>query len=136
MQFSRKLRKKQSGALTVEFALTLPVLLIILFGAYELGRANMMRNTAEAAAYEGARRGIIPGGTSDDVRDAAEFILSTSGVRSSNIRITPANIDRTTDRVVVEIDVPMDENSIMPSFFTGQITFTGRCELNRELVGF
>jgi Flp pilus assembly protein TadG len=133
---TRKHRTRQRGALTVEFALTLPVLLLLLFGAYELGRANMLRNTADAAAYEGARRGIVPGAKSDDIRDSVNFILATAGIRESTIRITPANIDSNTQNVLVEIDVPMAGNTLMPSFFTGEIAFRGRCQLNRELVGF
>ena len=128
--------RRCKGALTVEFALTLPVLLMILFAAYELGRANMLRNTAEAAAYEGARRGIVPGRDADDVRDTVNFVLSTSGIKDADVRITPSEITLASESVLVEIDVPMAGNTMIPAVFTRGMSFRGQCELNRELVGF
>ena len=136
MTRNKKHDHRCSGALTVEFALTLPVLLMILFAAYELGRANMLRNTAEAAAYEGARRGIVPGSDADDVRDSVNFVLGTSGIRDANIRINPPVITMATETVSIEIDVPMAGNTLIPSIFTRGMSFNGQCELNRELVGF
>ena len=127
---------RQSGALSVEFAMTLPVLMTILFGAYEFGRANMIRNTAEAAAYEGARVGIVPGATAQDVRDQANFILSTAGIRQSTIQVIPNRITNQTSDVEVIVTVPMTGNSIAPQMFTQRIIFDGRCQLNRELIGF
>ena len=43
------------GVAAVEFALTVPFLFLFIFATYELGRANMIMHTTEAAAYEGAR---------------------------------------------------------------------------------
>lgn len=133
---NKRTRRQRTGSLTVEFALTLPVLLMILFAAYELGRANMLRNTAEAAAYEGARRGIVPGSDADDVRESVAFVLSTSGIRDADVRISPTVINLSTETVSVEIDVPMSGNTLIPTVFTRGMTFRGQCELNRELVGF
>ena len=42
------------GATTVELALVLPVLFIIVFGSFEFSRLNMLKHLAEVAAYEGA----------------------------------------------------------------------------------
>src|SRR5690606_21432947 len=75
--------RPRRGAALVEFALTAPLLFFILFASLEFARANMLRNTVEMAAYEGARRGIVPGATAEDVRDAARFPLTTIFVRNA-----------------------------------------------------
>ncbi|MEZ6075910.1 MAG: pilus assembly protein [Pirellulaceae bacterium] len=51
----------RSGVTTVEFAMTAPLLFMLLYAALELGHANMTFNAVEAACYEGARVGIVPG---------------------------------------------------------------------------
>lgn len=43
------------GAVAVEFAIVAPILLAIVFGMIEMGRAFEMRNLLEVAAREGAR---------------------------------------------------------------------------------
>jgi len=54
------------GAVTVEFALVVPVILLLFFAALELASMNYARHTIGFAAYEGARRVAIPGGTAAD----------------------------------------------------------------------
>ena len=59
-----RLQHARRAALTVEMALTLPIFFMILFGGLEMVRVNMLRNGLENAAFEGARRGSLPGSTS------------------------------------------------------------------------
>lgn len=62
-------REAQSrGQSLVEFALVLPVLLVILLGVVDLGRAIYYYNTLSNLAREGARAGIV-------LRTAAEWDL-------------------------------------------------------------
>ena len=63
--------RKRTGATTVEFAITVPILFSLLFTAFEFSRMNVIRQTAVNAAYEGARRGIVPGASETDVEDVA-----------------------------------------------------------------
>ena len=53
-----KLKTKQSGAETVEFAIILPILLIILFGIMEYGIVLYDKAVITNASREGARSGI------------------------------------------------------------------------------
>lgn len=56
---SKKFRKKFSGQELVEFAILLPLLLLLVFGAVDLGRLFHAYITISNAAREGARYGII-----------------------------------------------------------------------------
>jgi Flp pilus assembly protein TadG len=56
------------GTAAVEFAMTAPLLFMMIYASVELGHANMVLNATEAACYEGARVGIVPGATADECR--------------------------------------------------------------------
>jgi len=130
----RNLKKRSQGAVTVEVALCLPILLAILFGSYELARANMMFHSTESAAYEGARVGIIPGATPESVREAVGSVLRSVGVGEFEVDITPEVITNQTEEIEVGVTVPFRENLALPSFFIQDPTFRGTCTLRRELL--
>jgi len=135
MRNIRRNKSRQSrrhGALTVEFALVVPLLFLFFFAQLEFSRANMIRNVIKTACYEGARAGVVPGATADQVREAAQNILDVAGVSTSEIVVTPSVVTTETTVVKVSIDVPLNENSwIVPKFFEGQ-TFSDSVTLDRE----
>ncbi|HIK92418.1 MAG TPA: pilus assembly protein [Planctomycetes bacterium] len=49
------------GATIVEFALVAPIFFILLFGGIEFATLSTIRATSHNAAYEGARKLVIPG---------------------------------------------------------------------------
>ncbi len=51
--------REERGAAIVEFAIIFPVLIILLFGMIDFGRAFFLRNNLVAAAREGARFGSV-----------------------------------------------------------------------------
>ena len=51
--------RDRRGQSMVEFALVLPILLLVVFGATEFGRAWMTLNILTAAAREGARLAVV-----------------------------------------------------------------------------
>jgi len=118
----RRLRLRRRGVTTVEFALVLPMLLLIVFGAFEFSRANMLRNSIENAAFEGVRRGIIPGATASEAQTAAQDLLDILRINDSAITISPATIDDNTESVTVTVSAPMTmaNHYVMPKFFLGK----------------
>jgi Flp pilus assembly protein TadG len=126
-------RGRRRGAVAVEFALTASLLFMILFAAIEFMRVNGIVNTAENAAYEGARAGIVPGATAGDVTAAAQSIVRAIGVRNAQVTVLPGTILNDTPEITVTINVPLDANSfIAPRFFRGG-TVTKACTLSREV---
>ncbi len=124
--------RPRRGALVVEMAMTLPILLLILFGCYEFARANMMRHATQAAAYEGARVGIVPGATVKEVRDAARFVLGTVGVKKFDVDVDPDPIKENSQSVKVTVSLKMRENTALFLLFNEKAEFTGACQLTRE----
>lgn len=116
----RPRRNQRLGIVSTEFAITLPLVLLFFFAAFEVCRFSMLVHTVDNAVYEGARRGIIPGATTATCRAEAQRILATLGVRAANIVVTPQTLDAQTPEVTVDITVPFAENSFAPvRFFSG-----------------
>jgi Flp pilus assembly protein TadG len=61
-------RGLHSGQSLVEFALTLPLLILFIVGIFDLGWAIYAKNTIADAAREGARTGIVLSKTDADIR--------------------------------------------------------------------
>jgi Flp pilus assembly protein TadG len=127
-------RCPRRGAVLVEFALTSSLLFLILFTAIEFMRVNTIVNSAENAAYEGARAGIVPGASASDAISAAQAIINVIGVRNATVLVEPGTIAANTPEITVTVQVPLNSNSfIAPRFFLDK-TLTKACTLSRELV--
>ena len=125
-------RNRRRGATAVEFAITAPVVFLFFFAAYEFSRANMVRHTIEIAAYEGARRGIVPGATAADVSTRVNAVLAPSGMGGAIVSLTPSVIDRSTREVTVNVEVPLDGNGWILPRFVGGLSLESASTLARE----
>lgn len=117
MQTRSLFRHRQSptgerrGVTTVEVALTFPILMLILTLSIEAARLNTLRNTLENAAYEGARRAIVPGASSTDIQTSVLSILRSINAKNAVVTINPATLGNSTGPVTVTVDVPIASNS-------------------------
>lgn len=124
--------QQRRGVTAVEMAMSLPVLFLFVFAAYELGRANMVMHTTEASAYEGCRIGILPDSTAADCEAAARNLLATAGVRNATVTVEPTDLTTDTETVSVTISVSYSDNTILaPLFMSGQ-PMIRTCEMTRE----
>jgi Flp pilus assembly pilin Flp len=96
--------RDQGGAAAVEFALLLPLLVLLLFGMIEFGLAFNTRIQATNAAREGARMAVVGIGNWGDVGGGTSFwqavrqdgglgdidncVLSTDGVVGGTLTVT------------------------------------------------
>ena len=109
-----------------------PILFLFFFAALEFSRAHMIYHTCGNPAHEGARRGIVPGATQQNVIDTTRSILNSASVTDLLITVMPSNITADTKYVTVVISVPYDTNSwVTPLFFVGK-TAALSCTLQRE----
>jgi len=129
----RTARRSQSarncaGATVVEFALVVPLVLLLAFAAIEFARVTMIRHSVDNAVYESARLAIIPGGTAADARNETQRLFSVIGITDFLVEIVPPVLAPETPDVTVRITVPLDTNSYFPQQF-----FAGRT-IRRELT--
>lgn len=130
-----RLHRNRRGAVLVEFALCAPILFFFFFTAFEFSRVNMIRQSIENAAYEGSRRGIVPGATAADCKNAARVVLNSISARAATVTVSPPVIGPNTDQVTVRIDVPINENSWVAPFFFKDMTVSTAMTMKRERFG-
>jgi Flp pilus assembly protein TadG len=136
MTKSSRSNQQRHGAVTVEFAIALPILILFTFAGMEFSRVNMIRNTALNAAYEGARQGIVPGATSGECEAAANQLLDLVEINGGTAVASPSTIEPDTESVTVTVTIPITSaNSfVTPQFYFGK-TIAASVTLPRE-IGF
>jgi Flp pilus assembly protein TadG len=122
----------RSASVAVETAIVLPVLFAIMFASVDCARLNMLRNSVQNAAYEGARNAIVPGGTSTDAKNAAKKVLDGVGVKNYTVTVSPDTIVNTTTSVTVTISVPLKDNSWMASSANTTKKLERSCKMSIE----
>lgn len=132
----RLMRSDDSGQSIVEFALILPLLLLIITGLFDVARATWQENTLAYAAREGTRYAIVHGSGSLDgtvvsptndqpVVDAVRY--AAVGVPSVSVTVTwPDACNSRSCRVAVDATaqfVPIPSQYLLGDLF--QITLRG-----------
>jgi Flp pilus assembly protein TadG len=125
-------RPSRRGAAVIEFALTAPLFLAFLMAAFEFGWLNVIRHTADNAAYEAARTAMVPGATAAEARSKANSLLSIVGARGASVTVTPATVTTNTDEVTVAIAIPMSRNGLILPRFTKATTMRSSSTLRTE----
>lgn len=129
-------KNRRLGAAIVEFAIAAPILFLFVFALIEFSRVNIIRNTVENAAYEGARAGILPGATAENCAAVAQELLDFIQVVDSTITVDPEIILPESEDVTVTVEVPitMENGYITPKFYLGK-TLRASITLPRETSG-
>ena len=111
---------RRSGVALVEFAVVLPIVLLIFTAMIEISRVLLLQHSADTAAYEGARSAMVPGATSQEASAAAQKLLQAAGLKSAAISVTPALITEETPLITVRVEIPVAQNAwISPKWFQG-----------------
>ncbi len=119
----------------VEFAIVAPVFFLLLFGSFEFSRLNVIRHTADNAAYEAARIAMVPGATAAEAITEANRILDIVGTRGATVTVNPATLGLNTNQITVTIDVPMGQNGWITPRFTGSLNMRAVATLKAERTG-
>jgi Flp pilus assembly protein TadG len=84
----RRLRTGARGAELVEFALVLPLLLLLVAGVIDFGFLFQQNQVITNAAREGARVGVLPGYADADITARVTAYLTAAGLRGATTAIT------------------------------------------------
>jgi Flp pilus assembly protein TadG len=129
--FARKRRRRlgDSGQALVEFALVAPILLLLVLGIVDFGRAFYTYHVMVDAAREGARVGVIakPSTTADTVAYRINTLLHGAGLDTTNATKTMSGFHAGTDTpFTVSIAYPYTIRWITPflGWTNAQASFT------------
>ena len=116
----------------MELALVAPLVVTFFFASIEMARLQMMQHAVHNAAYEAARKGVIPGITAAEVQTHAETYLATVSAQGASISVNPAVITDATETIQISVDLPMDQNSWFSPLFSPGRVLQGECTLKAE----
>jgi Flp pilus assembly protein TadG len=128
----RRIAGSRRGATAAEFAFTAPIFVLFLMASFEFGWLNVLRHTADNAAYEAARYAMVPGGTAAEAKARANSILKIVGARGAVVTVNPASLSSASDEVTVSIDIPMTSNALVVPKFTGKHTLHSEATMRTE----
>ena len=84
----KRLAKAEHGAELVEFALTFPLLLLVVMGIMDFGLLFQQYEVLTNAAREGARVSVLPGYGSADITTRVNQYLAGSSLSSATVTTT------------------------------------------------
>ena len=82
---------RSRGGAVLEMCLVLPILLALGFGTVEFGYFFYVKHNVQAAAREGARVGVVPGSTTQKIKDAVNDALKSAGLGAVSHTTTITN---------------------------------------------
>lgn len=123
--------KDKSGQSVIEFALVLPILLLVLFGITEFGRAIMVTNVLNTASREGARLAAVSQ-VSDSLSVQARVVevLDAANVDAKDITIQFFLSDKSVE-VTVTTDFEVLSGGVLDPF-VGTFELRGKTVMRYE----
>ena len=123
---------RERGAGLAEFALVLPILIVVIFGVFEFGIAFNRAQAVEAAAREGARLASLSSTTPGDITTRVnDTLVGIPLDNPANVTVTPGGCaGREGEAVTVRVTAL--HNVSIPLVLDEDVTLTGeavfRCE--------
>ena len=108
-------RKQRIGAAVVEFAVCLPLIMLIVLGTIEAGSLLFLKQTLVQAAYEGAKVAIASGDETR-VNQAVGAVVASRNLNNVQVQFTPSDIANVPagETITITISAPGDSNSFIP----------------------
>lgn len=122
------------GAAVVEFAVCLPILVLLVFGSIEATSLIFLKQSLQTAAYEGARQAVKQGALTAEVSRVAEDILDSRQIQDATITFPLGDV-RSIGRgqlVAVEVSAPTRSNSPIAGRIIADRVFTVRTVMVKE----
>ncbi|MBZ2172281.1 TadE/TadG family type IV pilus assembly protein [Nitratidesulfovibrio sp. SRB-5] len=114
MKTLKALLRDNMGMTTLEMAMVLPVVILLLFGTMDMLRYVWFRNTIVAAAVDAAEAGSLPSATDDDIRAAALKLMTPAGIVPSGLTVA-RNTVAVPPTITVKITVDF-QYLVLPGF--------------------
>jgi Flp pilus assembly protein TadG len=127
-------RSNRRGVAAVEFAVCLPVLVLLVFGAIEASSFIFLKQSLNVAAYEGIRETVRIGSNNANGTDRAQNILTARTVNDFNIAFPNGEASGANrgDEIVIEVSAPTATNSPLAGQWLANRTLTARIVMVKE----
>jgi Flp pilus assembly protein TadG len=127
-------RLGRRAAAVVEFAVVVPVLILLIFGMIEFARLMMVEQVLTNGARVGARKASLPGTTSSDVTTAVSSYMTNSGLSGFTTTVSPdPSTANPYDSITVTVSIPFNNVSWLPvPMFLGGKTLSSSVIMAKE----
>ena len=122
-----KLRKRQNnrhGAAVIEFAICLPVMLVLVLGAIESCSMIFVNQSLNVVAYEAIRATVKGSAQPGDGQARAQAVIAERRLNQAAVTFNPANPELANPGtpITVTVTAPTALNSVMRmDFFSGSL---------------
>jgi len=127
----RRYDESVRGQSLVEFALVLPVFLLLLIGIAEFGRAWMTRNILTGASREAVRIAAVQGNSASAL-SRANTILSSAGISGATVNIADDGAPYGTCSVTVSYAFPITVAGFLPGLGGTNFTLSTSTSMRKE----
>jgi Flp pilus assembly protein TadG len=131
---TKSIRQTRRGVAATEFAVCLPLIMILLLGTLEASTMIFPKQSLSIAAYEGARTSITANATSSDVAAACNRILTQRNVAGPSIAVSPNPLETQPVRswITVTVSAPASSNSVIQGLFYCSHTVSAHASMMKE----
>ena len=127
----RQRHKSIGGQSLVEFALVLPVFLLLLIGVTEFGRAWMTRNILTGASREAVRIAAVQGNAATAL-SRANSVLASGGISGASVNIADDGAPFGTCSVTVSYAFPVSVAGFLPGLSGTSFTLSTSTSMRKE----
>ncbi len=133
-QNRRRNTRARRGSVVVEFAVMMPVFVLIVLGTIEACTMIFLEQTLKIAAHEGARAAVVPNSDSTKVQARLTSFLDQRGVKGYTTMITPSNFPKSAygQMIQVQVTAPCNQNCAFPPWFYNGKSLTGTVTMMKE----
>jgi hypothetical protein len=127
---------RRRGVSAVEFAVVLPLIVLLLVGSIEAARGLMVSHSLQEAAQAGCRVYSVEGTTQAQATALIDLAMSNAGVTGYSITYDPAAkaaVDTHMEPVEVTITVPFANVAWLPPSFLSGATLQGNCVMPADM---
>ncbi|MFY9255044.1 MAG: TadE family protein [Fuerstiella sp.] len=124
----------RSGVAAAEFAVCLPILLVIVIGTIEACSMIYLKQSLSVAAYEGVRAALKPGAETADVDAACKQILTARKVSGATVTITPGDFASRPEQtwITVRVVTTGGANSVISGWSYDNLVIDGEATMMKE----
>jgi Flp pilus assembly protein TadG len=127
-------RNTRRGVAAAEFAVCLPVIVLIVLATIEACTMVFLKQSLSIAAYEGARAALSQSATNADVQRVAQQVLTERGVDGGTVTLQPTNLTAVApgEYMSISVSAPAARNAVIPIRFYRGRTLTGAASMMKE----
>lgn len=130
----RGLQRRRRGVAAVEFAVCLPVLILLVFGSIEASSFIFLKQSLNVAAYEAAREAIRTGADNASATARATNLLQSRNVRDFAVTFPngESGVALRGEEIIVDVSAPTQPNSPLAGQFITNRLITSRIVMVKE----